>query len=94
MCIRMCQDVESLREWPCLCGVCKRALGCFDILNVFTQTSQVYVYVRLTNVTDLLLWLMCSLWLLSLPYFFIGSSFGPTFEVCVPVLRPSPILRN
>jgi hypothetical protein len=53
-----------------------------------------YVYVRLTNVINLFLWLMCFLCLPSLPHFFVGSSVGSTFAVCVSAKVPFPIERN
>jgi len=39
---------ESIHMWRC-----NRALGCIDIPNFFLHTSQVYVYVHLTNKKNL-----------------------------------------
>jgi len=83
--------LESWREWQCTWGVCIRALGCFDILNLLLQTSRVYVYVHLTNIINLFLWLICFLRLPILSNFFTGSSVCPTYEICVSVKRQSPI---
>jgi len=63
-------------------GVCSRALGYITILHVLLHTSQVYEYVHLTEVTNMLLWLMFLLWLPVLT-FFIGASVCPTcFILC------------
>ena len=74
------------REWPCTYGVCKRAVGCFGILKVFLHASQVYVLVRLKILINLLLWLMCFLWLPSLPHFlkYILILVQPTEFVYLP----------
>jgi hypothetical protein len=81
-CITMYQYV-FWREWPCTYGVCNRSLGCIDILNALLHIPQVYVYKHLTQVTNLLLWLICFLWLPSFPNHSNGASVGPTFEICV-----------
>jgi len=53
---------------------------------------QVYGYVHLEKLTDLLL---CLLWLASLPlFFFMVASVGPTSAVSVSAKVPLPILRN
>jgi hypothetical protein len=76
--------VAIFKEWTCVSECMKkypgendsastvwsRALGGYDILKVLLQTSQVSVYVRITNAINLFLWLMCFLWMPSLPHFF------------------------
>jgi hypothetical protein len=86
MCVSECFNAiagGSRREWPRTYGLCNRALGCIDILNDLLLRSQVHVYVHLSDVINLFLWLLFFLWLPSLPYFFIGSNVGPNFSVCV-----------
>ena len=53
VCIRMHDCVCWKKERAYTCGVCNRALSCNDILNVLLHTSQVYVYVHLTNKKNL-----------------------------------------
>jgi len=49
-----------------------KSLSCKDILNDLLHTSQMLEYVHLMKVKNILLWLMCFLWL---------SKFT-TFQLC------------
>jgi hypothetical protein len=96
-CVSECVNAdagESQIERPCTYGVCDRLLGYIEILNVLLHTSQVYVYVHLTNTINFFLQLMCFLWVPSLPYFSIGCSVGQTCEICVSAKIPSQILGS
>lgn len=70
-------------KWPCTCDVCNKSLSCKDILNDLLHTSQMCEYVHLMKVKNILLWLMCFLWLPSLPHFSYATSVGPTCKSCV-----------
>ena len=84
-CVSECVSATAgLRESDHASAVCVVELGLHQYSQALLHTSQVYEYVHRTKVTNLLPWLMCFLWMPSLPHFFIGAVFGPTFcSLCI-----------
>ena len=58
---------------------CVVGLGLHQYSQALLHNSQVYAYVHNTKVANLLLWLMCLLWLTTLPHFFYWCSCSSKF---------------
>ena len=75
----------TIHLW-CVKEVIELEVYSHDLLH----TSQVCVYVRLTEVMNWLLYLLCLLSRPSLEYFNKGFNFRPVFEICVSAALSLP----
>ena len=73
---------------------CVIGLGLLRYSQALLHTSLVYECIHRTKIRNLLLWLMCFLWMPILPLFLLVLLLIQPFAVCVSAKVPLPIVGN